>query len=201
MNAKNDIDSRIHRICMLSLTNEGEMYILGKSLLTLFRDVFRSTRLDADEMVEKLCSDSEELEEDRRMQEALTRLEFFATESMRKRYESEIDNILQTGWLLRVMEALKAKVYNFPDYGPDFVTILTLTYLNTFKYTIEEIEEATCLSKATIYRHKKRAIIMFGLAFLEYKKDFMTADSHTFGGEQMTFDFSNAANESFVRLF
>ncbi len=203
MNAKNDIDSRIHRICMLSLTNEGEMYMLGKSLLTLFRDVFRSTRLDADEMVEKLCSDSEELEEDRRMQEALTRLEFFATESMRKRYESEIDNILQTGWLLRVMEALKAKVYNFPDYGPDFVTILTLTYLNTFKYTIEEIEEATCLSKATIYRHKKRAIIMFGLAFLEYKKDFMTADPHTFGyaGEQMTFDFSNAANESFVRLF
>ena len=195
MNARNDIDSRIHRICMLSRTSEEEMYVLGKSLLVLFRDVFKSTRLDADDMVDKLCSDSEEIEEDKRMQEALTRLEFFATESVRNRYESEIDSILQTGWLLRIMEALKTKVYNFPDYGPDFVSILTLTYLNTFKYTIEEIEEATCLSKATIYRHKKRAIIVFGLAFLEYKQDFRRPDPHTFGftGEQLQFDFYKPA--------
>ena len=112
------------------------MLMLGKALLTLFRDVFRNTRLG-----------------------------FFATEGTRLRYEAEIESILQTGWLLRVMEALRIKVYNFPDYGPDFVSILNLTYLNTFKYSIEEIEETTCLSRATIYRHKKRAIIMFGLAF------------------------------------
>ena len=191
MNAKNDIDSRIHRICMLLRTNEEDMYMLGKSLLVLFRDLFRSTRLDADDMVDDLCSDSEELEEDKRMREALTRLEFFATESVRKRYESEIDSILQTGWLLQVMEALKAKVYSFPDYGPDFVSILTLTYLNTFKYSVEEIEETTCLSKATIYRHKRRAIILFGLAFLEYKNGFGTPDPESIGytGEQLQFDF------------
>ena len=191
MNAKNDIDTRIHRICMLSGTNEDEMYVLGKALLTLFRDVCRNNQFDADDMIEKLCSDSEETDEDKRWSEAITRLEYFATEGMRKRYEEEINNILQTGWLTRIMDALKAKVYSFPDYGPDFVTILSLTYLNTFKYTIEEIEEATCFSKATIYRHKKRAIIMFGLAFLEYKKEYMIPDSHTFGysGKQLQFDF------------
>ena len=71
------------------------------------------------------------------------------------------------------------------------MTILSLTYLNNFKYTIEEIEETTCFSKATIYRHKKRAIIMFGLAFLEYKKDYVMSDPYTFGytGEQLQFDF------------
>ena len=191
MSTKNDIDTRIHRICMLLHTTEDEMLMLGKALLTLFRDVFRNTRLDADDMVEMLCSDSEEAEEDKRMSEALTRLEFFATEGTRLRYEAEIESILQTGWLLRVMEALKIKVYNFPDYGPDFVSILNLTYLNTFKYSIEEIEETTCLSRATIYRHKKRAIIMFGLAFLEYKKDYMMTDPLSFGytGEQLQFDF------------
>lgn len=195
MNAKNDIDTRIHRICMLLNTTEEEMLMLGKALLTLFRDVFRSTRLDADDMVEMLCSDSEEAEEDKRMSEALTRLEFFATEGTRLRYEAEIERILQTGWLLRVMEALKIKVYNFPDYGPDFVSILDLTYLNTFKYSIEEIEETTCLSRATIYRHKKRAIILFGLAFLEYKKDYMTPNPYAFGysGEQLQFDFYKPA--------
>ena len=148
---------------MLLHTTEDEMLMLGKALLTLFRDVFRNTRLDADDMVEMLCSDSEESEEDKRMSEAL--------------------------------ETLKIKVYNFPDYGPDFVSILNLTYLNTFKYSIEEIEETTCLSRATIYRHKKRAIIMFGLAFLEYKKDYMMTDPLTFGytGEQLQFDFFRPA--------
>ncbi len=195
MNARNDIDTRIHRICMISGTTEDDMYILGKSLLTLFRDVCRSTDLAADDMVETLCSDSDEADEGKRMSEALTKLEFFASDGMRKRYESEIDSILQTGWLIHIMEALKVKVYNFPDYGPDFVSILSLTYLNTFKYSIEEIEETTCLSKATIYRHKKRAIIMFGLAFLEYKNDYMTPDPYSFGcsGEQMRFDFYQSA--------
>ncbi len=195
MNARNDVDTRIDRMCMLYGIPRGEVYVLGKSMLTLFRDVFSSTMLDADDMYEKVCSDFDEADENKRMSEALTRLQFFATEGMRIRYETEIDSILQTGWLLRVMEALKVKVYNFPDYGPDFVSILTFTYLNTFKYTIEEIEEATCLSRATIYRHKKRAIIMFGLAFLEYKKDFMTPDPYAFGytGEQLQFDFYKPA--------
>jgi len=198
MNARNDVDTRIDRMCMLHGISTDDVYVLGKSMLTLFRDVFSSTMLDADDMYEKLCSDFDEVDEDRRMSEALTRLQFFATEGMRIRYETDIDNILQTGWLLRVMEALKVKVYNFPDYGPDFVTILNFTYLNTFKYTIEEIEEETCFSKATIYRHKKRAIIMFGLAFLEYKKDFMTPDPYTFGftGEQLHFDFFRPAMSS-----
>ena len=195
MNARNDVDTRIDRMCMLHGIPTDDVYVLGKSMLTLFRDVFSSTMLDADDMYEKLCSDFDEIDENRRMSEALTRLQFFATEGMRIRYEKEIDDILQTGWLLHVMEALKIKVYNFPDYGPDFVAILTYTYLNTFKYTIEEIEEATCLSRATIYRHKKRAIIMFSLAFLEYKKDFATPDPYTFGytGEQLHFDFFRPA--------
>ena len=32
---------------------------------------------------------------------------------------------------------------------------------------------------------------MFGLAFLEYKKDYMISDPHSFGysGEQLQFDF------------
>ncbi len=36
MNARNDVDTRIHRICRLSRTTEEEMYMLGKALLTLF---------------------------------------------------------------------------------------------------------------------------------------------------------------------
>ena len=121
MNARNDVDTRIDRMCMLHGIPTDDVYVLGKSMLTLFRDVFSSTMLDADDMYEKLCSDFDEIDENRRMSEALTRLQFFATEGMRIRYEKEIDDILQTGWLLHVMEALKIKVYNFPDYGPDFV--------------------------------------------------------------------------------
>ena len=192
MNNKNDIDTRLDRMCAIYRTTGDEMHTLGKSLLTLIRDVYRSTKLDAIDLEGRLCSYSDDQDEERQRWEALVRLEFFATEFERRRYEEEISSILETGWLLKVAEALKAKVYNFPDYGPDFVTILSLTYLNTFKYTLEEMEQTTGFSKATIYRHKRRAVILFGLAFLEYKQDYMMPDPHSFGysGEQLTLDFN-----------
>ena len=192
MNARNDIDSRIRRFCMVSCTNEKEMEDLGKSLLTIFRDVCRSNTGDAEEIIADLCSDSEEDDEFRRMNESLVRLEFFATEGERCRYERSIHSVLETGWMLHVMEALKMKVYNFPDYGPEFVSILTLCYMNSFRYSEQEILDELGMSKANYYRHKKRAIIVFGLAFLSYRQNYVKPDPYTFGisGEQLTFDFA-----------
>ena len=99
MNARNDIDTRIRRFCMISCTNEKEMENLGKSLLTIFRDVCRSNTGDAEEIIADLCSDSEEDDEFRRMNESLVRLEFFATEGERCRYERSIHSVLETGWM------------------------------------------------------------------------------------------------------
>ena len=172
---QNDIDTRIHRKCMFAGTDEEKMEKLGGDLLGLFRDVCRTSTVRANDMVSELCSYDcpEEPYDYRKMEEALTRLEFFTSESRRDCYDNEIRLILQTGQMIRIMEALKYNVYNFSKYGPEFVSILTTCYMNTFNYTNEEASEYLNMGVSTLYKKKRRAVILFGLAFLEYKAGFM----------------------------
>ena len=174
---QNDIDTRIHRKCMFAGTDEEKMEKLGGDLLRLFKDVCRTSTARANDMVSDLCCFEDYPEEPydfRKMEEALTRLEFFTSEARRGCYETEIQLILQTGQMVRIMEALKYSVYNFSKYGPEFVSILTTCYMNAFDYTNEEASEYLNMGVSTLYKKKRRAVILFGLAFLEYK-------AHCFG--------------------
>ena len=168
-----DVDTRIRRLCLFASTGEDEMHRLGTALLETFRDVCRYNTEAAVDTYNDLCSfDGNLLEhdsEERRMNEALIRLEFFATEESRKRYEDDIDGILRSGWMIRVMEALKMKVYSFAEYGPEFVSILNLAYMNAYEYCEQDILEALSMGRSTYYRKKRRAVILFGLAFLEFR--------------------------------
>ena len=172
MKRQNDIDSRIHRMCRFYGTDEEEMLERGTQLLTGFRDVCRANGDAALDTMDDLLSHAaacygEESASDR-MYEALIQLEFFADEASRSRYEDDIDGILRTGWMIRVMEALKRKVYGFADYGPEFVEILNLCYMNAYDYDEQDILEALSMGRSTYFRKKKRAVILFGLAFREY---------------------------------
>lgn len=170
-----DVDSRIHRMCMLAMTDEEHMAILGETLLELFHDVCRYNTARAKDMVSDLCyfdDDPAYSDDTRDMEEALLRLEYFTSDSRRDRYENEIQGILQTGQLIRIMEALKCTIYGFGKYGPEFVSILTTCYMNAFDYTYEEASEVLNMGVSTLYKKKKRAVILFGLAFLDYKASF-----------------------------
>lgn len=171
-----DVDTRIHRKCVFSGTDEKSMEKLGGDLLSIFRDVCRDNTIKANYTVGELCDFEyypDESDSYRRMEEALTRLEFFTADSKRDRYENEIRLILQTGQMIRIMEALKYRVYSFSKYGPEFVSILTTCYMNTFSYTNEEASEYLNMGVSTLYKKKRRAVILFGLAFLEYKANFI----------------------------
>ena len=173
-NQKN-VDSRIHRMCMLAMTDEEKMAALGETLLELFHDVCRYNTARAKDMVSDLCYYDEDpvySDDTREMEEALVRLEYFTAESKRDKYENEIRGILQTGQLIRIMEALKCTIYGFGKYGPEFVSILTTCYMNAFDYTYEEASEVLNMGVSTLYKKKKRAVILFGLAFLDYKASF-----------------------------
>ena len=175
---QNDIDTRIHRKRMFAGTDEEKMEKLGGDLLILFKDVCRTSTARANDMVSELCSFEDYPEEPydfRKMEEALARLEFFTSEARRGCYETEIQLILQTGQMVRIMEALKYSVYNFSKYGPEFVSILTTCYMNAFDYTNEEASEYLNMGVSTLYKKKRRAVILFGLAFLEYKAGFLNA--------------------------
>ena len=151
---------------------EEEMRRLGTDLLETFRDVCRYNTCLASDTAGRLLSYGEgAFSGEDTMRETIVRLEFFAGEMERKRYEEALDRIFQTDYMLRVMEILKMKVYSFSDYGPEFVSILDLCYMNSFDYGEGEILEELCMGRSTFYKKKKRAVTLFGLAFLGWRTE------------------------------
>ena len=183
------LEKRIDRLCKVVGRTPEELQRSGEWILGLAGDVCRDTSLYADDTVEGLCCESIESDEYRRMSEGLVRLEFFASELTRQRYQSEIYEIMSTAWMVKVIETIKANIYSFKKYGPQFVSILSLAYMNSFDYTVEEMAEELNLSPQNFYKKKKYATILFAYEFEKFKNGLATPDN-TFGwyGEQMTLD-------------
>ena len=197
MRTEGSLESRINNLCSIAGYTEDEMQKLGTKLLRIFRDVCRNNKLDADDIIEDLCSGSFESDEYKRMNESLIRLEFFASESTRSRYESEINKTMKTAWMLKVMETLKMNVYSFDGYGPEFVSILTLCYMTSFKYTEQEILAELNISRQNFYKKKKYATILFALEFEEFKQDIsVRCNPMMSGSRQMTIeDYMNQGGD------
>ena len=183
--AKKDIDTRIHRMCMMAGTTECEMEELGSTLLETFHDVCRYNTEAANDLVADLCyqpdmyfEHSEALTE---MSGAVTRLEVFLSDARKDDYEREIEIIQQTAGILRIMDALRYRVMGFGKYGPEYVDILNTRYMNRFDYTNTEASEILRMGESTYYRKKKAAVILFGLAFLEYKANCLGNDPESLG--------------------
>lgn len=148
------------------------MLELGGKCLGIFKDACRQTALKANEVVSDLCSHVTECDDvfrtDENMSVALADLLFFSSEGRAEKYDMKITEMLQTVTLIRLMEDLKMLVYSFPEYGPEFVKILSLCYMNTFDYTEDDILYTLNIGRSTYYKKKRRAMILFGLAIREY---------------------------------
>ena len=183
------LEKRVDRLCKLVGRTPDELQKSGEWVLGLAGDVCRDTSLYAHETVEDICSDSFESDEYRKMTEGLVRLEFFASEITRQKYQAEISAIMSTAWMLKVLEILKANIYNFRKYGPQFVSILTLAYMNSFNYTVEEMAEELNMSPQNFYKKKRYATILFAYEFEKFKNGILSSANPTgCHGEQMTID-------------
>ena len=176
MRTEVSLETRIKDQCALAGYNYEYLYRFGKKLLKLYRDVSRNNTLDAEDILEDICSESYESDISSQMSSALTRLEFFASEYTKNKFESDIRRSLRTGWMVRVMDQVKMNVYTFDDYGPEFVSILTLCYMSSFRFTGAEAA-----------KKKKYAVILFALEFEEYKREITACCNPVrYTGEQMT---------------
>ena len=181
------LEKRIDRLCKLAGKTSDELQRNGEWYLGLAGDVCRDTRLYADDMVDDICSESFESDEYRKMTEGLVRLEFFASEMTRQKYQAEISAIMSTAWMVKVIETIKANIYSFRKYGPQFVSILTLAYMNTFTYTVEEMAEELNMSPQNFYKKKRYATILFAYEFEKFKNGLVSsADLTDWQGEQLT---------------
>ena len=183
------LEKRIDRLCKLAGKTPDELQRNGEWYLGLAGDVCRDTRLYADDMVDDICSESFESDEYRKMTEGLVRLEFFASEMTRQKYQAEISAIMSTAWMVKIIETIKANIYSFRKYGPQFVSILTLAYMNTFTYTVEEMAEELNMSPQNFYKKKRYATILFAYEFAKFKNGLVSsADPTVWQGEQLTLD-------------
>ena len=187
------LNTRIENQCRLVGYQTDYLYKRGKKVLKIVHDACRNTALDAEDIIEDLCSDSFETDEVRRMSEAVVRLEFFESNYRKDRYETSILRTMRTAWMIKVIDRIKMNIYTFETYGPQFVEILNLCYLSNFKYTGSEAAEAIGISEQDFYKKKKYAIIMFALELEEFKKELaVRCNADSWRGEQMTIaDFMN----------
>ena len=89
--------------------------------------------------------------------------------------------------MVRVMDQVKMNVYTFDDYGPEFVSILTLCYMSSFRFTGAEAAQELGISEQNLYKKKKYAVILFALEFEEYKREITACCNPVrYTGEQMT---------------
>ena len=167
MRTEVSLETRIKDQCALAGYDYEYLYRFGKKLLKLYRDVSRNNTLDAEDILEDICSESYESDISSQMSSALTRLEFFASEYTKNKFESDIRS--------------------FDDYGPEFVTILTLCYMSSFRFTGAEAAQELGISEQNFYKKKKYAVILFALEFEEYKREITACCNQVrYTGEQMT---------------
>ena len=202
MRTEVSLKTRIKDQCALAGYDYEYLYRFGKKLLKLYRDVSRNNTLDAEDILEDICSESYESDISSQMSSALTRLEFFASEYTKNKFESDIRRSLRTGWMVRVMDQVKMNVYTFDDYGPEFVTILTLCYMSSFKYTEQEILAELNISRQNFYKKKKYATILFALEFEEFKQDISVRCNPVMkSSRQMTIDDFMDQSRDFSETF
>ena len=191
-------------MCMMAGTDEYQMEELGSTLLEVFHDVCRYNTEAANDMMADLCYHPdicfEKEDEIAEMDTAVTRLEIFLTDARRDEYEREIESIQQTAGMLRIMDALKYRVFSFGKYGPEYVDILNTRYMNRFDYTNTEASEILRMGESTYYRKKKAAVILFGLAFLEYKANRSGDNPGSFDPDGMQMQKKKKKMRDFLRV-
>ena len=183
------LETRIDRLCRLIGRTTDDMQREGEFILSIVSDACRDTGLYANELVEDICSDSYESDEYRKMSEGLTKLEFFAPEMTRQRYQAEINEIFRTAWMIKVIDTVKDNIYTFKKYGPQFVDIITLAYTSSFDSTVEEMAEELQMSTQNFYKKKRYATILFAYEFERFRNALaLSKEPAGWRGEQMTLD-------------
>ena len=183
------LETRIDRLCRLIGRTTDDMQREGEFILSIVSDACRDTGLYANELVEDICSDSYESDEYRKMSEGLTKLEFFAPEMTRQRYQAEINEIFRTAWMIKVIDTVKDNIYTFKKYGPQFVDIITLAYTSSFDSTVEEMAEELQMSTQNFYKKKRYATILFAYEFERFRNALiMSKEPAGWHGEQMTIE-------------
>jgi len=156
------VPKRIKTICASKGIDENNLCQRAKLLLEIYRDICWHTVECADEVREELFWEGEYASQD--LNSAMLYLETFAPDEDRDRFTEKIHSLFEVKWMIDIVDAAMRKVRDFPLNGDLYASILSMCYLSRFQFCESELMDQLSLERTTLYRRKKEAIKVFGLA-------------------------------------
>lgn len=161
-NNRNGANQRIKKMCVSRNIDEISLYARSKLLLETYRDACWGSVDEAEDICERLNFDYSYCSAD--LNNALICLENFAPEGEKERYTGRINSLFEVKGIIGVIDTAMVKVREFPLMGELYAALLSDCYLNRSMCTENELMENYHMERSTLYRKKKEAIKVFGLA-------------------------------------
>ena len=94
-------------------------------------------------------------------------LETFAPEKEKDCFQSKVESLFETRVLVDMVDTAMLRVKEYPERGNEFFEILSLKYLNRFRYKGRDVWEILNMERSVFFDKKKDAILVFAYAFWE----------------------------------
>ena len=150
----------IEAACWKQSMNPKQLFERAKVLLELYRRLCWKTRARAEDFSETITDFSSS-----DLQGALVYLETFVPDKQKESFQSRVESLFETKQLIDLVDTAMMRVKDFPDYGDEFFKIISVKYLDRFKYTESEVLEFLNMERSTYYDKKKDAILVFAYCF------------------------------------
>ena len=186
-NNRTGANQRIKNICSSKSIDEMTLYAKSKLLLEIYRDICWDTADYAAQIREEAIYDYELCSND--LNAALLYLENFAPTEKKDRFAARVQSLFEVKWMIEIVDHAVMKVRAFPCTGELYASMLSAYYLTNFPLTEAEMMDEFGLERSTLYRRKREAIKVFGLAIwggsIEEFRELMIPSKEE---QQMVFD-------------
>lgn len=161
-NNRTGANQRISNICKSKSIDEKALYAKSKLLLEIYKDICWDTADYASQVGEEALYGYDFCSGD--LDAALLYLENFAPTEKKERFTERVQKLFEVKWMIELVDRAVMKVRDFPCKGELYVSILSAYYLTNFPLTETEMIETFKFERSTLYRRKREAIKVFGLA-------------------------------------
>lgn len=153
-------------------------YDRAKTLLEVYRNVVWSLKNSAEYIVsESTTSYGKDLDT------ALIYLSSFVSEKKRQDFESKVTHLFESRWLIGLVDRALEKIYDYPEYGKTYYTILKHCYLNEKKSRDEVVMHLIRLERSSYYQRKREAISLLGVSLWGFELPKVLNELHELGEE------------------
>lgn len=139
--------------------NTKQLYNQSKTLLALYRNVVWTVKNRATSFQKEVAGTY-----GMQLNTALLYLSEFAPDRTRKDFETTVNNLFQSHWLINLIDIGLKYVHDYPIYGETYADILRLRFLDEIKRNDNTVSELLSLERSTYYDRKKEAILLFGIS-------------------------------------